>query len=78
MTKTHSDNKRLFVTEDINNKDVYFAKTEKSVFARFKQIDNEWEVWLYPYKTRHIKKSFTEVLDFLDRIFKKYWEEIGE
>lgn len=76
--KSHIETSRLFVTADKHNEGVYFARTNKTFFARFYQGKYGWEIWIYPWKLRQRARSLTETFDIIDKLFKKYWKETKE
>ena len=75
MKKSVIETSRLFVTSDKYHEGVYFARTNKNLFARFYQTKFGWEIWVYPFKTRLRTDSLTETLRRIDWMFKKYWSE---
>ena len=76
--KSRTETSRLYVTSDKHKEGVYFARTNKSFFARFYQNEYGWERWIYPYKISIRDKSLTAVLNRIDYLFKKYWRENNE
>ena len=73
--KSLTETSRLYVTSDKHKEGVYFARTNKSFFARFYQNEYGWEIWIYPYKISIREKSLTATLNRIDYLFKKYWRE---
>lgn len=74
--KSHTETSRLYVTSDKHKEGVYFARTNKSFFARFYQNEYGWEIWIYPWRIRSRSHTLTETLNVIDALFKKYWKEI--
>lgn len=72
--RSHSNNTRLYVTEDIYS-DAYFIRTDVEKFARMVFRNSEWFVWYYPLKYNQRFKTLTETLEITERLFKKYWRE---
>lgn len=69
---------RLYITKDKHKENVYFARTVDLKFCRFYQSFYGWELWIYPWKIRKRVNTFTETLNVIDTLFKKYWKEIEE
>ena len=76
--KSHTETSRLYVTSDKHKEGVYFARTNKSFFARFYQSKYDWEIWIYPWKIRQRAHTLTETLSLIDTLFKKHWKEITD
>ena len=76
MKKSLIETSRLFVTADKHSEGVYFARTNKRLFARFYQSSYGWELWIYPWKLRKRAHSLTETLTVIDILFKQFWKEI--
>jgi len=75
VKKSVIETSRLFVSSDKDHEGVYFARTNKNLFARFYQGKYGWEIFIYPYKVRFRECSLTETLRRIDYVFKKYWSE---
>ena len=73
--KSLIETSRLYVTADKHREGIYFARTNKSFFARFYQCKYGWEIWIYPYKISIREKTLTNTLNRIDYLFKKYWSE---
>lgn len=69
-----SDNKRLYLTEDEYKDNVWYARTEADVIARFTLTD-KWEIWFYPYKYRQTRLSLTDTLELIQKVFVQFWNE---
>ena len=75
MKKSVIETGRLFVTSDKHHEGVYFARTNKNLFARFYQNKFGWEIWIYPYRTSSRANSLTETLEKIEWTVKNYWRE---
>ena len=75
MKKSVTETSRLFVSADKHHEGVYFARTNKNLFARFYQTEFGWEIFIYPFKVRFREQSLTETLNRIEWTFKKYWSE---
>lgn len=73
--KSHTETSRLYVTSDKHNEGVYFARTNKTFFARFYQSKYGWEIWIYPWKVSILEHTITDTLNRIDIFFKKFWRE---
>ena len=74
MKKHCSNNTKLYITEDIYS-NAYFIRTQVEKVGRFYQRDNRWFLWLYIYKYTRTFNTLTELLEFAERMYKKYWRE---
>ena len=72
MKNCHSNNTRLYITQDINST-AYFVRTDVEKFARFHRDEYGWMIWIYPYKYNLRTDSLTKTLKIMDKLFKKYW-----
>lgn len=75
MKKSVTETSRLYVTSDKHLEGVYFARTNKNLFARFYQTKFGWEIWIYPFKLRWRAQFLTETMNRIEWMFKKYWSE---
>lgn len=66
------NNSRLYVTEDTDHDNVWFARTEAEQFARIKHTDM-WEVWFYKDKFTVRLATLKQCLELIDKQFKEYW-----
>lgn len=75
MKKSVTETSRLYVTSDKHHEGIYFARTNKNLFARFYQTEFGWEIWIYPFKLRWRSATLTDTMNRIEWMFKKYWSE---
>lgn len=74
MKKKCLSNSRLYITEDMNHDNVWFAKTDCDFIARL-ELTDMWNVYLYNYKFTFHKNSLKECLRIIEKVFKRFWSE---
>lgn len=74
MKQKHCSNSRLYITEDKNKDNVWFAKTDCDFIARL-ELTDIWNVYLYNYKFTFRKNSLKECLRIIEKVFKRFWSE---
>lgn len=73
--KSRSNTTRLYMSTDIYNELVWFARNEVEQFARVKKTEFGWYVWFYPYHFGVYTKTLTRCLEITNNQFKKYWKK---
>lgn len=75
MKELTLNNTRLYVSKDIYQPDVYYARTDVEKFARFHKVGIFWHIWFYPYAQTEYKLSLTSTLKLIEKMFKIYWQD---
>lgn len=75
MSRNNSSNShRLYITEDKDHENVWFARTDTDLIARF-ALRQKWEIWFYPYKYRQTRLSLKDTLKLIEKVFRQFHEE---
>jgi hypothetical protein len=75
MKQRTLNNSRLYVSKDIYQPNVYYARTDVEKFARFHKVGIFWNIWIYPYSQTEYKLTLTSALKLIEKMFKTYWQE---